>query len=125
MASVAKPTVSERNGIDLEYREEANPFNDILQCLGIICADETTITGGTLDPSVSGFEANEGSAYFSSNGNLYKKTGSNDTDWTIFSGSGGSLPPGGLTGQVLMKMSNANGDADWQDENNNIDGGLF
>jgi hypothetical protein len=123
MASVAKPTVSERNGIDLEYREEANPFNDILQCFGIICADETTISGGNLDPSIDGFEANIGSVYFSSNGDFYKKTGNNDTDWTVF--SGGGVPDGGTTGQVLKKLSNADGDADWQNEDNNIDGGIF
>jgi hypothetical protein len=121
MASVAKPTVSERNGIDLEYREEANPFNDILQCLGIICTDEITISGGNLDPSIDGFEANIGSVYFSSNGDFYKKTGSNDTDWVIYP----IVPNGGITGQVLKKMSNADGDIDWQDENNNIDGGTF
>ena len=28
--------------------------------------------------------------------------------------SGGSLPPGGTTGQALIKQSNADGDADWQ-----------
>lgn len=91
MASVVKPTVSERNGIDLEYREEANPVNDILQCLGIICENDTIVSGGSLDPSASGFEANIGSAYFSNNGNLYKKTGINDTDWTIFTGGGGNI----------------------------------
>ena len=38
---------------------------------------------------------------------------------------GGGVPDGGTTGQVLMKLSNADGDADWRDENNNIDGGTF
>jgi len=38
---------------------------------------------------------------------------------------GNGVPDGGLTGQVLMKLSDDDGDAEWQDENNNIDGGLF
>ena len=38
---------------------------------------------------------------------------------------GGGVPNGGTTHQVLMKLSNVDGDADWQDENNNIDGGTF
>jgi len=89
MADVAKPTVSERNGENLEYREEANPLTDILQCLGIICFDEITVAGGNLDPSVDGFVAKVGSAYFSSNGNIYKKIGPDHNNWQIFSGGSG------------------------------------
>jgi len=39
--------------------------------------------------------------------------------------TGSGVPDGGTTGQVLMKLSDTDGDADWQDENNNIDGGTF
>ncbi|RLA64286.1 MAG: hypothetical protein DRQ78_06170 [Epsilonproteobacteria bacterium] len=126
MASKVKSIIAERDSTELEYREEINPFNDIMQCFGILCDEETIITGGSLDPSVSGFVANIGSAYFSSNGNLYKKTGALDTDWTIFSGGGsGNVPDGGAINQVLMKLSGDNGDFDWRDENNNLDGGTF
>jgi hypothetical protein len=40
-----------------------------------------------------------------------------------FSG-GGSLPNGGTTGQVLKKLSDADGDADWQDETGGGGGGV-
>jgi hypothetical protein len=38
---------------------------------------------------------------------------------------GSGVPDGGITGQVLKKLSDDDGDADWQDEDNNIDGGIF
>jgi len=48
------------------------------------------------------------------------------TKWIPVVHEGGTgIPPGGTTNQVLMKLSNADGDADWQDENNNVDGGYF
>jgi hypothetical protein len=37
-----------------------------------------------------------------------------DGKYVLGSGGGGSLPPGGTTGQVLRKQSNADGDADWE-----------
>jgi len=86
---VVKATISERDGIDLEYREEINPIEDILQALGIVCKNEIVVTGGNADPSVEGFEAEEGSAYFCGNGYMYKKEGPNITDWVIFSGGSG------------------------------------
>ena len=83
--SKVKPIIGERNNIELQFREEANPYNDLLQCLGILCDDTITVAGGSLDPSVSpGLKAEVGSLYASSNGNLYKKTGTSDTDWAIF-----------------------------------------
>jgi len=123
---VVKATVSERDGVDLEYREEISFNEDIMQALGMICRNKITVTGGNDDPSVIGFEANIGSVYFSGNGNIYKKTGLNNIDWTIFSGGGsGDVPDGGAINQVLMKLSGNNGDFDWKDENNNLDGGSF
>ncbi|RKZ98616.1 MAG: hypothetical protein DRQ46_01560 [Gammaproteobacteria bacterium] len=93
MATRVKALVAERNGIELEYREEINPFGDLLQAFGMLCNDEITVAGGNTDPSLGvGFEAAVGSVYFCSNGNIYKKTGIADTDWTIFSGgSGGAI----------------------------------
>jgi hypothetical protein len=38
----------------------------------------------------------------------------NGASWASISGGGGSLPPGGSTGEVLTKQSGADGDADWQ-----------
>jgi len=119
--SKVKTIVVERDGEELDWREEISTHSDLLQTLGIIAEDKITISGGSLDPSVDGFPGDVGSAYFSTNGNIYKKVGSNDTDWIVF--TGGSLPSGGLTGQVLTKLSNTDGDADW--ENTHLDGGYF
>lgn len=41
------------------------------------------VTGGAADPSIApGVFANPGSLYLRSNGTLYTKTGTADTDWT-------------------------------------------
>lgn len=46
------------------------------------------------------------------------------TEWAEFVASGGgSVPPGGTTGQVLTKLSGTDGDADWQDPTGGGGGG--
>jgi hypothetical protein len=87
--SKVKTIVVERDGEELEWREEVSPFNDLLQALGIIASDKVTISGGDLNPSNDGFPGTEGSVYFSTDGNIYKKVGINPTDWEVFSGGGG------------------------------------
>jgi hypothetical protein len=88
--SKVKVTVVERDGEELEWREESSAFRDLIQALGIVAEDKVTISGGELDPSASGHPGVEGSVYFSSNGNIYKKIGINPTEWEVFSGGGGS-----------------------------------
>jgi len=87
--SKVKTIVVERDGEELEWREEVSPVNDLLQALGIVACNKVTIAGGDLDPSVDGFPGSEGSVYFSTNGNIYKKIGLAPTEWQIFSGGGG------------------------------------
>jgi len=121
-----KAIIGERNNIELEYREEVNPFGDLLQAFGMLCNDEITVAAGNTDPSIApGFGGNGGSVYFCGNENIYKKYGLLDTDWKIFSGGTGSIPSGGITNQVLMKISDADGDYDWRDEINDVDGGYY
>jgi hypothetical protein len=81
MAAKVKVIIAERNDIELQYKEEANPSNDLLLALGVLCDGNITVTGGSLDPSVSGFPANIGSVYFAANGNIYKKNDIGDTAW--------------------------------------------
>jgi hypothetical protein len=88
--SKVKVTVVERDGEELEWREETSSIRDLIQAVGLITEDKIAIAGGTLDPVVDGFPGDEGSVYFSSNGNIYKKIGPNSNDWQIFSGGGGS-----------------------------------
>ena len=88
--SKVKVTIVERDGEELEWREESSPLRDFIQALGIIANDELVISGGDLDPTVDGFPGVEGSVYFSKNGNIYKKIGPNSNDWQVFSGGGGS-----------------------------------
>jgi hypothetical protein len=88
--SKVKTIVVERDGEELEWREEVSPFNDLLQSLGILIVDKLVVSGGDLDPSVDGFPGSEGSVYFSTNKNAYKKIGIDDTDWLAWS-SGGAL----------------------------------
>ena len=87
-----KALVVERNGFELEYREETNPHSDLHQCLGILCDDKVTVTGGDLDPRNDGFSGEIGSIYISTDGNIYQKTGTNDTDWIIYQPQS-TLPP--------------------------------
>jgi hypothetical protein len=83
MASKVKVIIAERDGYELEYKEEANPDNDRIQAAGVLCsAAELLVSGGSIDPVNSGLSANEGSIYFASDGITYKKTGPGDTDWT-------------------------------------------
>jgi len=90
MPSVVKVIIVERDGEELEYREEGSPSNDLAQLLGIICNNIITISGGALDPSQDGFDAEIGSVYFATNNYIYKKSGTEDTDWSIFSGGSGN-----------------------------------
>lgn len=48
-----------------------------------------TLGGGPDDPSVSGVVANIGDYWYQNNGNIWRKTGVLDTDWTQQSGGGG------------------------------------
>jgi len=84
-----KTVVVERNGEELEWREEVSPFEDLLQAAGLLAGDRVTIAGGDLNPIEDGFPGEVGSAYFSTNGNIYKKTGLGDNDWIVFTGGGG------------------------------------
>jgi hypothetical protein len=120
--SKVKTIIVERDDVELEWKEEISPSNDLLQALGIITSDKIIISGGDLDPSVDGFPGIEGSVFFSTNNSIYKKIGINDTDWEIFSG-GNNIPNGGLTGQVLRKLSDDDYDVDWV--RCDVNGGYF
>ena len=88
----AKAIVAERNDQELEYREEVNPFSDLLQCLGIYCRNKIVYTGGTINPQeLPGIDAPIGSMYIRTSGEWYKKVGTDVTDWEIVNtdGSGG------------------------------------
>ena len=66
--------------------------------------------------------------YNTTNGNLYVSDKSSpNPQWLLIGGSGGALPSGGTSGQVLTKNSDVEGDASWQDIQstsfNNLDGG--
>jgi hypothetical protein len=51
-------------------------------------SDDVLITQGTIDPSVTGYEAPEGSLFlrsFGTDSGLYLKTGQTNTDWVLLS----------------------------------------
>jgi len=70
--------------------------NDLVIRLEIIVSNASVITV-TIDPSVS----------------IASRT------WVLNNVTMATLQPGGTTGQVLTKQSNADGDADWQDPDSN------
>lgn len=70
-------------------------------------AAEWTSVNPVIGEGEAGFETDTG----------FLKVGDGVTAWNslgYFSSGGSGVPNGGLTGEVLTKLSNANGDADWE-----------
>ncbi len=82
MLNKVKVIVSERNGTELEYNEEASPLSDILLCAGLSLYD-LNIIGGSDNPAVIGIDAPIGSYYLQNNHKIFQKQGTADTDWVI------------------------------------------
>lgn len=79
--SRVKITVVERDGQELEWREESSSSKDLLEAVGIIPEGVLTIAGGSNLPYEDGFPGGQGSVYFASNGNSYNKQLDDDKGW--------------------------------------------
>ena len=79
-----KVIVVERNGIELEFREESSPNNDCISVAGISMPADVKVIGGSDIPyNLPGVEADIGSMYVRDNGDVYEKYGNNDDHWAI------------------------------------------
>lgn len=74
---------------------------------GISLNDEIGIFQGSLDPSISGFEAPIGSFYIRNNGTTYSKTSAPDTGWSLY---GFKIPSPSTSIYVSTGGDDTNGD---------------
>jgi len=81
--NLVKVAIEERNGQELEWKEEASPNVDALMVGGIHLPGNIKVTGGSDDPRIEGFTAHKGSVYHRTNGETYVKWGGNDTEWAL------------------------------------------
>lgn len=84
MVNLIKTLVVERDGVELEFHEEASPNSDCLMTAGLHLPSNVKILGGGDVPyNSTGVEADVGSMYVRDNGDVYEKYGALDTDWAI------------------------------------------